>query len=312
MSNSNLTPCRHLDYDGEYTDCTIETCAPYYPNVRFWRRGETWTGNGEPVKVQFCGAGRGRINGIFQCYQPGEMGCYAPGSEPAETGHRLRRWTSPPWNTGRSDAAGGANMQDRIKAIVSSALGLLALLAPQVANAIPQADIMQGVLGAYAAYHLVRLIIDQVHAAAVGAVMLALLLPGAAMAQEPTPASPEFGALLQLDTGEPGVQGLSGELDAALSGMPLSFVAHVGHGPMGVKGAVGPRLTHDFGPVSILGHYLYGAVGVGSDAISNTLHRVGGALDIDIGRRGFLRWGVNRDHAGMATWSGVVGVGVRF
>lgn len=31
-----------------------------------------------PEKVQFCGAGRGRINGIFQCYNAGEMHCYEP------------------------------------------------------------------------------------------------------------------------------------------------------------------------------------------------------------------------------------------
>lgn len=81
---ANMIPCKHLDYaEGKYgPDITLETCAPYYPTVRFWMRGPTWTDNGaNPAKVQFCGAGRGRINGIFQCYQPGEMSCYEPAEE---------------------------------------------------------------------------------------------------------------------------------------------------------------------------------------------------------------------------------------
>lgn len=78
-----MKPCKHLDYNSaKYgPEHTIETCA-HYPEVRYWRRGEMWTDNGpgkqtDPTKVQFCGAGRGRINGVFQCYN-GEMSCYEP------------------------------------------------------------------------------------------------------------------------------------------------------------------------------------------------------------------------------------------
>ena len=80
-----LIPCKHLDYaEGKYTDCTICDCAPHYPNVRFWLRGATWIdGPDTPRNVQFCGLGRGRINGIFQCYN-GEMSCYEPLEEPHE------------------------------------------------------------------------------------------------------------------------------------------------------------------------------------------------------------------------------------
>ena len=85
-----LNPCRHLEYtEGKYgPDITIETCAPYYPNVRFWRRGPTWTETGpteapNPSQVQFCGLGRGRINGIFQCYD-GSLYCYEPTEEVEE------------------------------------------------------------------------------------------------------------------------------------------------------------------------------------------------------------------------------------
>ena len=83
-----MIPCRHLDYTPDkYTGCTIETCAPHFPDVRFWRRGASWTDNGagqprNPATVQFCGQGRGRITGIFGCYN-GEMRCYAP--KPKET-----------------------------------------------------------------------------------------------------------------------------------------------------------------------------------------------------------------------------------
>ncbi len=83
-------PCKHLDHaEGKYgPDITLETAAPLFPEVKFWRRGPTWTDNGpneipNPANVQFCGQGRGRINAIFDCYEAhGPMGCY----EPAEGG----------------------------------------------------------------------------------------------------------------------------------------------------------------------------------------------------------------------------------
>jgi len=78
-----MKPCKHLDYnESNYgPDITLETLTDFAIPVRFWRRGESWTDNGpgqkpNPKDVQFCGAGRGRINGIFQCYNEGEMHCY--------------------------------------------------------------------------------------------------------------------------------------------------------------------------------------------------------------------------------------------
>lgn len=72
--------CKHLDYEGEYTDCEIITIEP--EGWKHWKRGKTWTegkvNEGNPVNVQFCKQGRGRINGIFQCINPGEMGCFRP------------------------------------------------------------------------------------------------------------------------------------------------------------------------------------------------------------------------------------------
>ena len=206
-------------------------------------------------------------------------------------------------------------MKDKITHVVSGIITLGSMLWSPLGGWVNaaggQAEIIAAVLAVYTVVHG---LVHYGHGKVAGAmVVLALLLPAPALAQEPAPEPPpQFGALLSYDTVGGGVNGLSGELDGSLEGWPLSMVAHVGHGAQGVRGAVGPRLTHDFGPVSLLGHYLYGAVGVGPNAATNTLHRVGGALDVDIGRRGFLRWGVNRDHAGAASWSGVVGVGVRF
>jgi len=81
----SMAPCKHLDH----RECIygpdielIEIKVGHFPcQVKHWRRGKTWTDNGpgekpNPANVQFCGAGRGRINGIFQCYNEGEMSCY--------------------------------------------------------------------------------------------------------------------------------------------------------------------------------------------------------------------------------------------
>ena len=77
-----MCPCKHLDFtEGKFTDCKIVEVPGFSCRVRYWERGKIWTDNGpgekpNPSKVQFCGQGRGRINGIFQCYNPGEMPCY--------------------------------------------------------------------------------------------------------------------------------------------------------------------------------------------------------------------------------------------
>lgn len=82
-------PCKHLDHEeGKYEDCTLETAAPHFPDVKFWRRGPRWTDAPEgwprgATNVQFCKL-RGRINGIFQCYNPGELHCYEPAEASGE------------------------------------------------------------------------------------------------------------------------------------------------------------------------------------------------------------------------------------
>ena len=86
---SHLVPCRHLDYEEGKYGLDIELAsddrmldASGNP-IRYWVRGETWTkplspgDRGGPRCVQFCGAGRGRINAIFDCYD-GSKSCYEP------------------------------------------------------------------------------------------------------------------------------------------------------------------------------------------------------------------------------------------
>lgn len=59
--------CKHLDYTDHYHRCEVENA---YDDNYYWKRLD------EGDKVQFCGAGRGRINGIFQCINKGEMSCF--------------------------------------------------------------------------------------------------------------------------------------------------------------------------------------------------------------------------------------------
>jgi len=72
---TKLIPCKHLDYDEDEYDAELRTCAPDFPDVKYWYRHNV-PYDDAPRKVQFCKL-RGRINGIFACYL-GEMSCYEP------------------------------------------------------------------------------------------------------------------------------------------------------------------------------------------------------------------------------------------
>lgn len=74
-----MSPCKHLDFSEERYggSCELVTIGGFAITVKHWRRNVV-PYEGAPVNVQFCGQGRGRINGIFQCYNPGEMPCYEP------------------------------------------------------------------------------------------------------------------------------------------------------------------------------------------------------------------------------------------
>ncbi len=67
-----MEPCRHLDYDGPYSNCEVVEYEGCECRVRYWKRGGQLEGNA--INVQFCRQ-RGRVNHIFTCYT-GEEGCY--------------------------------------------------------------------------------------------------------------------------------------------------------------------------------------------------------------------------------------------
>jgi hypothetical protein len=69
-----MKPCKHLDYNKEsYPSCELVEIKGFPCPVKHWKRTVV-PYEGAPVNVQFCK--RGRINGIFQCYNQGEMHCY--------------------------------------------------------------------------------------------------------------------------------------------------------------------------------------------------------------------------------------------
>lgn len=72
-----MCPCKHLDHnEATYGEtCELVTLEQFSVQVKHWRRKHV-PYEGAPVNVQFCGQGRGRINSIFACYNPGEMHCY--------------------------------------------------------------------------------------------------------------------------------------------------------------------------------------------------------------------------------------------
>tara|TARA_R110000803_G_scaffold101693_1_gene169687 strand:+ start:1809 stop:2030 length:222 start_codon:yes stop_codon:yes gene_type:complete len=69
-----MIPCVNLDYDDKYADCEVKTCEPHFPDVKYWQRNNL-PFEGAPENVQFCKK-RGRINGVFDCYNVGEMSCH--------------------------------------------------------------------------------------------------------------------------------------------------------------------------------------------------------------------------------------------
>lgn len=78
-----MKACKHLDYSEERygESCVLRTLDGFSCPVKYWERSDAFvrTPDGQPDNprnVQFCAQGRGRINGIFQCYNPGEMSCF--------------------------------------------------------------------------------------------------------------------------------------------------------------------------------------------------------------------------------------------
>lgn len=74
--------CRHLVYDFRGLDPRLKLCSlenAGFADVWFWNRSEIVKELqgflSEPRDVQYCLL-RGRINGIFQCINSGELPCF--------------------------------------------------------------------------------------------------------------------------------------------------------------------------------------------------------------------------------------------
>ena len=232
-------------------------------------------------------------------------------------------------------------MQDKVKEVVSAAITLGTLSIPGFSdwiNAVGgQAEVfvLTGAL-----WRIIHGIVDKVHAGAVKIaalpVVLALLLPVPAMAQEPAPDRGAVWINYNLENAEPGMDhlaGFSAEADATVKGTPLSIVGHVSRhsGEMSTVtyAALGPRVTKTFGALRVYGHYLYGNASIGMDdsktmdgmmtmpggglmpvsALEPNNHRRGGGIMIPFGSGGEVRIGA--DHDGKSLYS-TVGVGWRF
>ena len=70
-----MKPCIHLDHDeSNYPTAKLISIDEFSVPVKYWKRKDF---DGNTQNVQFCKQ-RGRITGIFQCYNKGEMPCYEP------------------------------------------------------------------------------------------------------------------------------------------------------------------------------------------------------------------------------------------
>lgn len=69
-----MEPCKHLDYEEKYINCTLIELPGFSCPVKHWRRDNP-PYEGAPINVQFCKL-RGRINDILSCYNEGERSCY--------------------------------------------------------------------------------------------------------------------------------------------------------------------------------------------------------------------------------------------
>jgi hypothetical protein len=80
IAEPSLVACRNLDYSDRHKAAArlVEIqigSAKGEMTVRFWERREL-PYEDAPRHVQYCGAGRGRICAVFNCYLPDTMACH--------------------------------------------------------------------------------------------------------------------------------------------------------------------------------------------------------------------------------------------
>ena len=73
-----MEPCKHLNYEEDKVDLRFNKLCelPEYPIVKYWERRDIISETVYPV--QYCRL-RGRVKGIFQCYNEGELSCHESG-----------------------------------------------------------------------------------------------------------------------------------------------------------------------------------------------------------------------------------------
>ena len=102
------------------------------------------------------------------------------------------------------------------------------------------------------------------------------------------------------------LSGISLEADLKIPGTVLSVVGHVSdHGEVRFQG-VGPRVTHDLGPLSFYsGHYLFGNLSAGGVATAGLDAKKGAGIEIPIYKRAVIRIGADHDGTDVSIrWSG--------
>ena len=142
--------------------------------------------------------------------------------------------------------------------------------------------------------------------------LIALLLAALAvptLAQEPD----RGGILVDYSTAHPAPNDgrFRLEVDYRIAGTPVMLVAHM---TQDGDAGVGPRVTHDVGPITIYGHALYGDWSVGRDAEMRSQLKHGGGVEVPIRDGVVFRLGMEStpDAAGDAVRATTVGIGWRF
>ena len=205
-------------------------------------------------------------------------------------------------------------MKDKITHVVSGIITLGSMLWSPLGGWVNaaggQAEIIAAVLAIYTVVHgLVHYGHGKVTAAAIGPVVLVLLLPAAAFAQAPDP--DRGGVLVDYAIGhaQPQDGRVRFEADVRLGSTPVLLVGHVLDGGAGV----GPRVQHNIGPITIYGHTLFGDWSTGAAANTASKLKHGGGVEVPIRDGLILRIGVeSTPHPDGTMRASTVGVGWRF
>lgn len=199
-------------------------------------------------------------------------------------------------------------IEQGVAAVVTFGAMLWSPLGEWVNAAGGQAEIVAAIVAVYTVVHgLVVYGHGKVAGAAVPMLLLALMLPGSAMAQEPD----RGGVLVDYALGhaQPQDGRVRFEADVRLGATPVLLVGHVLDGAAGV----GPRVQHSIGPLTFYGHTLFGDWSTGMAADTNSRLKHGGGVEVPLRDGLILRIGVESTPGpDGAMRASTVGLGWRF